>query len=212
MKSPQTYFSKQEQERIEQAVIAAESKTSGEIVPMIVAASGRYAEAELTGVVFGLVVGTTIELMWHDPWGHVHAYMWWPMLGALLGYVAASVAFVKRRLLRRHRIAEAVHLRSLAAFTAQGLHHTKNETGILIFASLLEHRVVVLADRGIDAKVAPGTWQSVVDTLTEGLKTGKACDGFCKAIGRCGDILAVHFPAEKDDRDELANKLVSESN
>jgi uncharacterized membrane protein len=44
--------------------------------------------------------------------------------------------------------------RSLAAFTGQGLHHTRAETGILIFVSLLEHRVVVLADRGINEKTS----------------------------------------------------------
>lgn len=48
-------------------MIAAASKTSGEIVPMIVTVSGRYAEAELTGVVFGLMFGTMMELIWHDP-------------------------------------------------------------------------------------------------------------------------------------------------
>lgn len=212
MKNPETFFSKEEQKRIEQAVVTAESKTSGEIVPMIVGASARYSEAELSGVVIGLVIGTMIELMWHDPWGPVHAYILWPMVGAISGYAASSIPALKRRILPRQRIAEAVHLRSLAAFAGQGLHHTKDETGILIFASLLEHRVIVLADRGIDAKVEAGTWQTVVDILTDGLKSGNACDGFCKAIERCGDILAAHFPAQKDDQNELANKLVTESN
>jgi putative membrane protein len=81
----------------------------------------------------------------------------------------------------------------------------------LIFASLLEHRVIVLADRGIDAKVEPGTWKSVVTILTDGLKSGNACDGFCKAIERCGDILAAHFPPGPGDQNELSNKLVTKS-
>lgn len=211
MKNPQNFFTQEEKQRIEQAVIAAESKTSGEIVPMIVAASGRYAEVELAGVIVGLIVGTVVEFIWHDPWGPVHAYILWPLFGATLGYAVSSIPALKRRLLPRQRIAEAVHLRSLAAFAGQGLHHTKNETGILIFASLLEHRVVVLADRGIDAKVAPGTWQGVVDILIQGLRSGNACDGFCKAIERCGEVLAQHFPRQADDRDELPNKIVSEN-
>ncbi len=113
-------------------------------------------------------------------------------------------------MLPTHRVAEAVHLRSLAAFAGHGLHYTKNHTGILIFASLLERRVVVLADRGINERVAPGTWQVVVDTVTDSLKSGKPCDGFCNAIERCGDILAVHFPRQTDDQDELPNTLVTE--
>lgn len=211
MINPATFFTEEEQERIERAIIAAESKTSGEIVPMVVSASARYTEAELTGVVFGVVVGTMIEFIWHDPWGPVHAYVLWPMVGAVLGYALCSIPSIKRWILSGERVAEAIHLRSLAAFTGQGLHHTREHTGILIFVSLLEHRVVVLADRGIDKKVEPGIWQAVVDTLTNGLKTGNACDGFCTAIEHCGEILAAHFPRRLDDRDELPNKLVSKS-
>jgi len=211
MNNPETFFTKEEKDRIEQVVAAAESKTSGEIVPMIVGASGRYAEAELFGVIFGLILGTIIELIWHDPWGPVHAYILWPIIGAISGYAASNIPGLKRRILPRQRIAEAVHLRSLAAFAGHGLHHTKDETGILIFASLLEHRVIVLADRGINAKVESGTWHAVVDVLTDGLKSGNACDGFCKAIERCGDILAAHFPALTGDQNELPNKVVIES-
>jgi putative membrane protein len=209
--NPETFFTKAEQERIEQAVVAAESKTSGEIVPMVVAASARYTEAELTGVVFGMVIGTMMEFIWHDPWGPVHAYVLWPMVGAVLGYGFCSIPSIKRWLLSRERVADAIHLRSLAAFSGQGLHHTREHTGILIFVSLLEHRVVVLADRGIDQKVEPGTWQAVVDTVTGGLKKGNACDGFCKAIEQCGQILAAHFPRRTDDWDELPNKLITKS-
>ena len=117
---------------------------------------------------------------------------------------------MKRNLIPKNRIAEAVHLRSLAAFTAQGLHYTRAHTGILILASLLEHRVEVLADKGINEKVPAGTWNEVVQILTVGLNSGNACDAFCKAIERCGEILSQHFPRPPDDRDELSNKLVIE--
>jgi putative membrane protein len=205
------FFTAAEQERIQQAVIAAEKKTSGEIVPMIVSASGRYAEVELSGLIIGLVLGTLTAYLWHDPWGSVQTYLFWPVVGAILGFAVFSIPSVKRRLISKVRITEAVHTRSLAAFTGHGLHYTKAHTGILFFASLLEHRVVVLADRGINEKVAAGTWNEIVNTITESLKSGKGCDGFCKAIDHCGEILAQHFPRSPDDRDELPNKLVTES-
>lgn len=205
------FFTAEEQERIQQAVIAAEKKTSGEIVPMIVSASGRYAEVELSGLVVGLVLGTLAALLWHDPWGSVQIYLFWPVVGAILGFVICSIPSLKRRLISKDRIADAVHARSFAAFTSHGLHYTKAHTGILIFASLLEHRVVVLADKGINEKVAAGTWDEVVQILTDGLKSGAACAAFCKAIERCADILASHFPRRPEDQDELPNKLVTEN-
>ncbi|MBI3064779.1 MAG: TPM domain-containing protein [Deltaproteobacteria bacterium] len=204
------FFTGEEQERIQQAVTAAEKKTSGEIVPMIVSTSGRYAEVELSGLVVGLVLGTLAALLWHDPWGSVQIYLFWPVVGAILGFVICTIPSLKRRMISKDRIADAVQARSLAAFTGHGLHYTKAHTGILIFASLLEHRVVVLADRGINEKVAAGTWNEIVNMITESLKSGDGCDGFCKAIDRCGEILAQHFPRSADDRDELPNKLVTE--
>ena len=205
----ETFFTSEEKSRIEQAVTAAEKKTAGEIVPMLVSASGRYAEIELSGLVLGLMLGTLIEFIWHDPWGQVQTYVFCPMLGAIVGFAVFSIPNLKRRLISKHRVAEAVHTRSLAAFTGHGLHYTKAHTGILILASLLERRVVVLADRGIHEKVADGTWEEVVKILTAGLKSGEACDAFCKAIERCGAILAEHFPRQTEDQDELPNRLVT---
>ena len=206
----QTFFTSEEKTRIEQAVTEAEKRTAGEIVPILVSASGTYAEVELLGMSVGLVLGTLAALIFHDPWAYVHSQLLWPLGGAALGFLLCTVPAVKGQFIARHRIAEAVHSRSLAAFTAHGLHHTKAHTGILIFVSLLEHRAIVLADRGINEKVAPGTWDEVVQMLTSGLKSGNACEAFCRAIERCGAILTQHFPRSADDVDELSNKLVTE--
>ncbi|HEY3167522.1 MAG TPA: TPM domain-containing protein, partial [Candidatus Binatia bacterium] len=110
----------------------------------------------------------------------------------------------------KNRIADAVHTLALASFTEHGLHYTRDHTGILILVSLLERRVEVLADRGINAKVEAGIWQEIVKILTDGLKSNHACDAYCKAIERCGEILAAHFPRQSDDKDELPNRLVTE--
>src|ERR687892_2430526 len=108
----ETFFTTEEQERIQQAVITAEKKTSGEIVPMLVSSSGRYAEVELSGLVIGLILGTLAAFIWHDPWGSVHVYLLWPVLGAVVGFVICSIPAVKGRLIPESRVAEAVHLRS----------------------------------------------------------------------------------------------------
>jgi putative membrane protein len=210
MINAETFFTPEEQERIRQAVAAAEQQTAGEIVPMVVGASARYAEIESAGMGIGLVAGTVASFVFQDPWAAIHSQLLWPLAGAAVGSIVCAIPAVKRNLISQDRIIEAVHLRSLAAFTAQGLHYTKANTGILILASLLEHRVEVLADRGVNEKVVAGTWNEVVQILTAGLKSGTACDAFCKAIERCGEILAQHFPRPPDDRDELPNKLVTE--
>ncbi len=204
------YFTAEEQEMIRQAIVAAERRTSGEIVPMIVAACRPFAEIELGGLAAGLAIGTLAALFLHDPWGPVQAQLSWPLAGGVLGFILCCVPVIKRRLIPKKHIAEAVHLRSLAAFTAHGLHYTKAHTGILIFASLFERRVVVLADRGIHEKVPDGTWDNVVRIVTSGLKSKNGCAAFCAAIEECGRVLAEHFPRSAEDKNELEDKLVTE--
>src|ERR1700757_220737 len=125
MVNAQNFFTSEEQERIQKAVVAAEQKTSGEIVPMLVSASGRYAEVELSGIVLGLVIGTLAAFVWHDPWKSVQIYLLWPVLGALVGFLISSIPAVKQHMISKRRVTEAVHVRSLAAFTGHGLHYTK---------------------------------------------------------------------------------------
>lgn len=202
------FFTHAEKERIQQAVTAAEAKTAGEIVPLIVTSSARYTEIELLGLVAGLFVGVIVEWFWSDPWGSEYLNLW-PVIGAVVGFCIGQMQTVKRLVASKNRISEAVHTLALASFSEHGLHYTRDHTGILILVSLLEHRVEVLADRGINAKVESGTWQEIVHILTAGLKSGQACDAFCKAIERCGEILATHFPRAADDKDELPNRLVT---
>jgi putative membrane protein len=204
----ENFFTDQEKERLRQAVVGAESKTAGEIVPMIVTSSARYTEIELLGVIAGLFVGMIIEGIWSDPWGSPY-FQLWPVIGSVIGFLLCRLSMSKRLLASSKRVRDAVHTLALASFTDQGLHHTKDHTGILILISLVEHRVEVLADRGINQKVSPGTWDEIVGIITIGIKSGKACDAFCQAIERCGNILAEHFPRAADDRDELPNRLVT---
>jgi putative membrane protein len=203
------FFTEEEQTRIRQAVIDAESKTAGEIVPMLVTSSARYTEVELLGTVTGLFVGMLAEWIWSDPWGSEYLNLW-PVFGAFFGFLLSRVPAIKRLVASTNRIAEAVHTLALASFTQHGLHYTRDHTGILILVSLLEHRVEVLADRGINAKVEAGTWQEIVTILTNGLKSNQAADAYCRAIQRCGEILAAHFPRKPDDKDELPNRLVTD--
>ena len=66
---------------------------------------------------------------------------------------------------------------------------------MLVFASLFEHRAVVLGDHGIHAKMGEAAWQRAVDALVAGLRRGAPADGFDAAIEQCGEVLAAAFPA-----------------
>lgn len=208
MAKASTFFTAAEQERIVTAVKAAESRTSGEIVPVIVAASYDYPRAEIVGG-GSFAMGIALFLAWAV--GGSSEWVFLPLFVALYLPCKWLIRFtppLKRLLISPDEIDAEVEERAMVAFVEHGLHHTRDDTGILILISLFEHRVRILADRGINAKVPPGSWDEIVATITAGLKNGQACDALCAAIGRCGDLLAGPFPRKHDDTDELPNLIV----
>ena len=66
-------------------------------------------------------------------------------------------------------------------FFAQGLHLTRARTGVLIFVSVAEHYVEIIADQGIDALVPPGTWDKAVADFVGQVRAGHIAEGFLAA-------------------------------
>ena len=114
-------------------------------------------------------------------------------------HLALVPAAVKRR--RASRLARE-------QFFERGLHLTRARTGVLIFVSVAEHHVEIIADAGINALVPPGTWDRAVAEFVERVRRGRIAEGFLAAIGQVGDRLAEHFPRPADDTDELPNRLI----
>jgi len=203
-----TFFTAEEQKRIEQAVEAVEERTSGEIVPMVVEASYDYPRTEILGAGF-FSLATAVFLAWL--FGNESIWVFLPLF--FLFYfpfklIIKRTPALKRRLTHPAEIDAEVEEKALVSFLEKGLYRTRDETGILILISLLERRVHVLADRGINAKVPPHTWDEIVETVVAGIKTGRTCEALCAAIGRCGDLLEEHFPVRADDTDELPNLIL----
>jgi putative membrane protein len=211
-------FTDAEQERIRQAVQQAEQVTRGEIVPMIVPASALYREAGYrTGLILALLTLAlllTIEIYWL-PWGWHAGNAGWLLLAVVasygLGQWLGRVPMVIRLVTSRERMAHKVALRAEQAFYKHGLHHTKGHTGILILVSMLERRVHVLADKGINDHVPAGTWDGLVNGIIDGIRTGNATDAICAAIAKCGALLAEVAPSRSGDNpNELPDTLIQE--
>ena len=213
-----TSFTDAERERIRQAVQQAERVTKGEIVPMIVSASALYLEA---GYRMGLILALlslalllTIEIYWL-PWGWHAGNAGWLLMAVVVSYGLGQwlgrAPMVVRLVTSRERMAHKVTLRAEQAFYKHGLHNTKGRTGILILVSMLERRVHVLADKGINDHVPAGTWDGIVNGILDGIRTGQATDAICSAITKCGVLLAEVAPTGSGDNpDELPDELIQE--
>ncbi len=198
-------------ERVEAAIAAAEARTSGEIVPLLVRSSSTFGHVPLLAAAFILVAAISLDLyaVLGDWIGNDVAAVILVWIGAaVLGYLAASFDAVDRLLTPRSDQAAQVDLRAEVEFYEQGIGQTRGRTGVLLMVSLLERRAVVLADRAISEQLPPETWQEVVDLLTDGVKQRDLAAGFCAAIERCGDLLEAHFPIDPGDENELRDHLI----
>jgi putative membrane protein len=93
-------------------------------------------------------------------------------------------------------------------FVAVGARLSNAEPHILIYASLADRRVELVAHDKIHKAVGEGPWKASVAAVVEGMKTGKPADGFVKAIETCGAALAQHFPPNGAPKNRLPNTVL----
>lgn len=210
-------LSKDDIARIERAVAEAEGASEGEIVACLAARSDAYgiafARAALVGAATALLILVALSLLyegWGLPWlykpeGVATVAFAAGLAGALVVRVSAGA---QRAFVGRARMQRMTRLQAYRAFVEEEVFRTRRRTGVLLFVSAFEHRVELLADRGISAVVPHEMWTSVVDNLVAHLRDGKVATGFETAVAECGRILREHgLAVPPDDSDELPNAL-----
>lgn len=93
-------------------------------------------------------------------------------VGGACALAAVYVHPFARLFLRRARAAVEVAQYANDRFVARELFATPGRTALLIVVGMLEHRVVVLADKGLHAHATPAQWDAVVARMTDRLATG----------------------------------------
>jgi len=206
-------FSPADLEAIQAAVREAEGHTSGEIVPYVVERSDVYENALWKGAALGALLGPMVALAihrWSNVWG-IPLSVWIALpapLGGAIGYLLALLQPGRRWMAGEPRLDARARRRAAVAFLDQEVFRTRSRTGILLFVSLFERRVVLLADSGIHQKVEEGAWEAITRRLAQGIGKSRLAPALIEAIHACGELLEKHDLArEADDADELTNEL-----
>ncbi|HEX2115779.1 MAG TPA: TPM domain-containing protein [Alphaproteobacteria bacterium] len=202
-----SFLSEEDRRRIAIAVRKAEQRTAGEFVTVIARRADTY-------LVIPILIAAAVALalpgvLWLFNLAHGFAELYALQLGAfivlalLLSWQRVAVGLVPDRVKT-----ERVTRRAREQFLMRGLHRTRDRAGVLLFVAVAEHRVELIADEGINARVPPGTWDAVVAGFTAAVREGRIADGFTTAIESVADILAAHFPRAAADVNELPDRLV----
>jgi putative membrane protein len=196
-----------EKTRIEQAVKEAEKRTSGEFVTVLAARSDDYLYIPtlaaagivllLSGAVLLLPTAPRIDLFYT---GQVIAFI---VLALAFRWPPLTMALVPRSV-KEERARRHAH----QLFLDLGLSSTKERTGVLLFVSVAEHYVEIIADRGVQAHVNPDVWDKIIADFTTKVRAGQVTDGFIAAIAACTEAMAEHHPWQPGNVNELPNRLV----
>lgn len=211
------FFSQADLDRITTAVQEAERQTAGEIVPYVVERSDSYEEAAWRGGLFFGLSALAAALgvrQWTTAWlpvDFVPIAMATCVAGGGGALLVHFIPALKRLFAGDGLMARRVSQRAAQAFIAEEVFQTRDRTGILIFLSLLEHKVLVVGDAGINAKVEPREWADIVQRIVAGIRAGRPAEGLIDAIQQSGVLLQKQGVAlRQDDTDELGNSLRTE--
>jgi putative membrane protein len=199
------FLTEEDQEKIANAITETERRTSGELVAVIAPAADDYRYVPLlwpalAALCLPAVLLTIVPSMaaWTLYLAQAAAFF---VLALLLHLLPVRMALVPDALKRRRASQLARE-----QFFEQRLHLTRARTGVLIFVSVAEHYVEIIADEGINALVPPGTWDGAVADFVEQVRAGRITEGFLAVVEVVGTRLAEHFPRPADDRDELPDR------
>lgn len=84
--------------------------------------------------------------------------------------------------------------RALSVFAELGVWDTALNNGVLIYVLVADHAVEIVADRGLDALVAPEQWQTLVRSITAQFAQRHFEDGLNEGIDTLDDLLSRYFP------------------
>jgi putative membrane protein len=201
------FFSEPEKKAISLAIKAVEQRTIGEVAVILVDQSDPYPEGEFLGsILLGGLLAFVLTLFFF------HGQIWFliplhVLFAFPLFFLFKKTPVLKIPFIGAGRKEEAVGRRALQAFYEKGLYKTRLSTGVLFFLSLLEHKVWVLADRGIYEKIKQEKLDQFARQVSIGLKEGRAGQALVQAIREAGDLLAEHFPMAPGDTDELPDEV-----
>src|SRR6185369_2017298 len=127
-----------------------------------------------------------------------------PIAAYLAGIAVARNSDALRRLFTSAREREtAARTHAAALFHDRGIANTSGETGLLLYASLLERRIEVLADRGLLRRLVPTDWNAALSNIRKERVLDP--DEILNAIRALDALLARDVPRADGDVNELAD-------
>jgi putative membrane protein len=190
------------------AIEAIEAASGAEVVVAVRRRSAGYLHAN---VVVGALVAFAglAAILFSDHVFALTSVLVDPfVLGGLAGWVVELLPAVKRLLAPAAMRHQAILRAARATFVERGVHNTRDRSGILVYISWLEREIVVVADSGLERKLAGDARAQAERALTAAMAGGGAA--VARELERLAPALAVAMPHRADDINELPDAIDSD--
>jgi putative membrane protein len=189
-------------EALTECVKKIEITTDAELVLVVRARSGSYRQADyLFGVLLafaGLLFLLFAPFDFHQYWVAIDV----ALIFALGAFITSRSNWLRRLLTTEKFRNAAARTGAAAMFYEAGIANTNAEMGILIYLSILERRLELIADRGILKGVNALEWNRLMSELHQ---AGHKADAETLQVGleNLGELLSRHLPATGENPNEL---------
>jgi uncharacterized membrane protein len=95
-----------------------------------------------------------------------------------------------------------------AKFEHLGMCRTRHHNGVLIFVAPRSNTFAIVGDVAVHEICGQGFWEDVRNQMQDHYRGGRYTQGLVMAIDHAGELLAKHFPREKDNPNELPDEIV----
>lgn len=216
----QNYITEDQIEKIEAKIADIENVCDVEIIPVVVKASSNYPQTQvtlfllLTSLALPFLIFFKSDIYWSSkpsvfPFGNfgisIAVYF---ILAALIPYLSKS-GFLKRYLSHRRLEDEQCQKRAELEFYREKLQSSEKRNGLLVFISMLEHRVILRSDKNLHETIqSDKILKDSLSLIVKSLKKKELGQGLMLALESIELELKTKAPLTSPPKNLLPNKLV----
>lgn len=128
--------------------------------------------------------------------------------------IASAIADAEKSTSGEIRIAVEKHCqgsafeRATEYFAKLAMDKTAQRNGVLIYLASADHKFAIIGDKGINKVVPEDFWETTQVAMKAHFSSGNLADGIIAGVALAGEKLALFFPYQNGDVNELPNDIV----